>query len=49
MQTIEQLWPLGWISAAGGLAALGHPHLVASIFLPALLLLVVMASVESGD
>jgi len=35
--------------AAGGLAALGYPHLVASIFLPALLLLVVMASVESRD
>jgi hypothetical protein len=49
MQTIEQLWPLGWIAAAGGLAALGYPHLVASIFLPALLLLVVMASVESGE
>jgi hypothetical protein len=49
MQTIERLWPLSWITAAGGLAALGYPHLVASIFLPALLLLVVMASVESGD
>jgi hypothetical protein len=49
MQTIEQLWPLGWLAAAGGLAALGYPHLVASIFLPALLLLVVMATVESGD
>jgi hypothetical protein len=49
MQTIEQLWPLGWLAAAGGLAALGYPHLVASIFLPALLLLVVMATVESSD
>jgi hypothetical protein len=37
------------IAAAGGLAALGYAHLVASIFLSALLLLVVMASAESGD
>jgi hypothetical protein len=49
MDAIERLWPLGWIAAAGGLAALGYAHLVASIFLPALLLLVVMASAESGD
>jgi hypothetical protein len=49
MQTIERVWPLGWIAAAGGLAVLGYLHLVASIFLPALVLLAVMASVESGD
>jgi hypothetical protein len=49
MQTIERLWPLGWIGGAAGLAALGYAHLVAPIYVPVLVLLAIMASIESGD
>jgi hypothetical protein len=49
MDRIERLWPLGWIAGPTALLALGHPQLVLPIYLPALVLLAILARFDSAN